>query len=252
VDRSVPAPARAAARLIAGTRGLFDVLSEAAFPIGCAACPEALASRAERGDLPLCAACERGLVACGEPFCLTCAQRGGAPRRCNEPAHLRLAAAFLFAEPARALVHAFKFGDAPDLARPLVRHAWATAAFARARRPEMVVPVPLHAVRRRERGYDQAALLAREFGACAGAPDVAVLARRVPTRQQARLSARERAGNVANAFVALRPELVRGRRVALVDDVVTTGATVDACVRVLRGAGAAAIEAWAVAYEPLE
>jgi len=252
VDRTVPAPARGAASLIAGTHRLFRALSDAAFPIGCAACPEALASPEERGDLPLCEPCARGLVACGEPFCLTCAQRGGAPRRCAEPAHVRLAAAFVFGEPVRALVHAFKFGDAPDLARPLVRHAWATAAFARARRPELVVPVPLHAVRRRERGYDQAALLAREFGACAGAPDVAALARRIPTRQQARLSARERAGNVAHAFTAVRPELVRGRRIALVDDVVTTGATVDACVRVLRGAGAAGIEAWAVAYEPLE
>jgi ComF family protein len=161
-------------------------------------------------------------------------------------------AGFTWNEPLRAVVHALKFDAAPGLAGPLVEAAWSGPGFAAAARPDLVVPVPLHRLRRRERGYDQAALLAAQFAARAGAPLVGALGRTRATRQQARLPAAARRVNLAAAFAVREPGVVRGRTVALVDDVVTTGATADAAAAALAAAGARRIEIWCVAYEPLE
>jgi ComF family protein len=202
--------------------------------------------------LPLCASCRAGLVDCGPAFCLACARRGGSPRACRRADHLRLRAGFTWNEPLRAVIHRFKFGDAPELAPGLVAATWQLPAFADGPRPDLVVPVPLHAVRRRVRGYDQAAALAAAFGAHAGAAGGDALVRVRATRQQARLKADERRANLVGAFAAAAPALVRGRGVALVADVVTTGATVEAAAAALSVAGARTIETWCVAYEPLE
>lgn len=238
-------------------RLLRDV-ARAAFPLGCTSCGGLLSADADGEDAgdgagsPLCTACTAGLVDCGEPFCLTCASKGGAPRRCRDPGHFRLHAAFVWNEPLKAIVHAFKFDDAPELAERLALWAWDTPAFLHHPRPDLLVPVPLHAVRRRERGFDQAALLSGALGVRAGVANATVLARVRSTRQQARLPARSRRVNVEGAFRVLRPELVRGRRVALVDDVVTTGATIGSAAQVLRAAGAQSVTGWCLAYEPLE
>jgi len=224
-------------------------LIEAAFPVACAACG---ARVGEETRLPLCAGCRRALVDCGPAFCLDCARAGGSPRTCRRADHRRLRAGFTWNEPLRAVVHGFKFGAAEDLAAPLADASWSGPAFADKPRPDLLVPVPLHPVRRRERGYDQALVLAAAFAERAGAPVVAALVRARATRQQARLPAAARRANVAGAFALRAPGVVRGRRVALVDDVVTTGATVDAASAVLAAAGARRIETWCVAYEPLE
>jgi ComF family protein len=243
---SVLAPVLARAGRFA--RGLI----EAAFPLACAACGGGLAGDGDASGWPLCAGCRGGLVDCGPPFCLACARVQASPLACARRDHRRLRAGFTWNEPLRAVVHAFKFGDVEELAGPLAAAAWVQPGFATQPRPDLVVPVPLHPLRRRERGYDQAAALARAFGARAGAPVVDVLARRRATRQQARLSAQARRVNVEGAFVLVAPALVRGRRVALVDDVVTTGATIESAAASLRSAGPRAIELWAVAHEPLE
>jgi ComF family protein len=104
---------------------------------------------------------------------------------------------------------------------------------------DVLVPVPLHPRRLRERGFNQAALIARELGHRTGCPCVdGALVRRKDTAPQAGLSAAARRRNVAAAFAVRRRGLVAGRVVTLVDDVFTTGATAYACARSLREVGA--------------
>ncbi|MDP8904157.1 MAG: hypothetical protein M3N29_02360 [Chloroflexota bacterium] len=113
------------------------------------------------------------------------------------------------------------------------------------------MPVPVHAARRRERGFDQAELLARVVGAELGLRVVAGLERAAHTAAQHALGRQARAGNVGRAFAVPAPQhsQVRGRWVILVDDVVTTGATMSACALALRQAGAAAVSGLALARE---
>lgn len=143
-------------------------------------------------------------------------------------------------------IRRFKFGGRPDLARPL-------GALLRRALPrvlsgvDLVVPVPLHPARLAERGYNQAALLARLV-----APDrrarfaPEALARVVATPQQVGLPREARMTNVAGAFQPRSADL-RGARVLLVDDVATTGATLSACALALRDGGAACVTALVVA-----
>jgi ComF family protein len=113
-----------------------------------------------------------------------------------------------------------------------------------------VVPVPVHAERARERGYDQAVLLAGHAATRLGLPAAALLERRRATVAQFHLDRARRADNVAGAF-ALRPGSagVAGRWIVLIDDVVTTGATLAACAEVLMESGAVGVSAMTVARE---
>jgi ComF family protein len=237
---------RVLARILGGGA---RALIEAALPVACAACDARLTVAA---DLPLCAACAAEAVEAGPAFCLSCARARRDPVACRRRDHARLRAGFTWNEPLRALVHAFKFGGAVELATPLVDAVLATGGFADLRAPDAIVPAPLHRVRRRERGYDQAEALARAFAGRTGVALVHGLARARATRQQARLGAAERAANLAGAFRVVAPGAISGRRIALVDDVVTTGATAAAASAALLAAGAVAVETWCVAYEPLE
>jgi ComF family protein len=149
----------------------------------------------------------------------------------------------------RRIVHGFKFGRCATLAIPLGgllrdRHAAILAGV------DFVVPVPLHASRRRRRGFDQAVELARRLGP----PLLCALRRRRRTLPQATLGAHVRSANVAGAFapsarlwLPAGRRALKGARVVLVDDVWTTGATLSACAEVLIGAGAAEVRALAVA-----
>jgi ComF family protein len=115
----------------------------------------------------------------------------------------------------------------------------------------LLVPVPLHITRLRERGFNQAVLLARRLAAAHGLPVASrALVRTRPTHAQPGLAAAARRTNLAGAF-ALRPgAVVAGRQVVLVDDVLTTGATADACAAVLAAAGAARVDVYTVGRAP--
>jgi ComF family protein len=155
-----------------------------------------------------------------------------------------------YGEVARESVHALKFRGRRVLAAPLgdliADLAWTTALPYG--RPELLVPVPLHPGRERERGYNQALLLARRVGRAWGVPVCAdALERTLATRPQTELSAEARRANVRGAFSLRRPEPVAGRHVALIDDVVTTGSTAAACARCLEAGGASRVGVLAVA-----
>lgn len=103
---------------------------------------------------------------------------------------------------------------------------------------DIIIPVPLHPVRFRERGFNQSEYIAYAIGSVVGVPVVcSVLVRNKKTKQQAMLSLQERKENVVDAFVCIDSDMVRGRRVVLVDDVLTSASTVDACAVSLKKAG---------------
>ncbi len=107
---------------------------------------------------------------------------------------------------------------------------------------DLLVPVPLHHVRRRDRGYNQSAVLARELGRKLGRKSHPGLLRRIrPTISQTNLTAKARLSNVTKAFQYKKGKRLAGRRVLLVDDVMTTGATVNACAKALKKGGAASV-----------
>lgn len=113
---------------------------------------------------------------------------------------------------------------------------------------DLIVPVPLHPLKRREREFNQAERLAVRFGADGGVPVNARLLRRVEyTRTQTLLTRQERAANVRHAFAVAPGVDIEGARVIVVDDVLTTGATTSACARALRKAGASEVRVWTVA-----
>lgn len=196
----------------------------------------------------LCDACIARLPALRDAVCARCLRDGDRPDGCLRHPGDRVHPAWIYDERVAAIVHALKFGGRPGLARA---HAGAmvSALPARAHRAELVTSVPLHATRRRERGYDQAACLGEALADAIGAPFVPDLLRRVrATRAQSGLGTDERRRNVHGAFVAGRPAWIEGRQVLLVDDVVTTGATLAEALAALRAAGArttAATLAWA-------
>jgi ComF family protein len=150
----------------------------------------------------------------------------------------------------RHALHALKYAAEQRLAVPLgeaVAERWRKAGAG----GEVLVPVPVHAQRRRERGYDQAVLLARVAAASLGLPCVEAVVRARATAPQFRLDRRHRAANMAEAFV-VAPQAhtaVRGRWIVLVDDVVTTGSTLCEAAQTLLDAGARAVSAVTVARE---
>jgi ComF family protein len=134
---------------------------------------------------------------------------------------------------------------APDLAHIL--HLCAAAEYPGASF-DMLVPVPLHHTRRRERGFNQSALLARELGRRISLPVHFGAVRRIrPTATQTHLTAKGRLSNVQNAFQPTKRNGLTGRNVLLVDDVMTTGATVNACAKALKKGGAASVHVITVA-----
>jgi len=155
-------------------------------------------------------------------------------------------APFCYQPPADHLVQALKYHGRLALAPELARLMLPTLARATDPRPELIVPVPLHPRRLRERGFNQALELARPLARALGIRLHSGVCLRVrDTGRQTGLDARQRRINVRGAF-ALRGPLP-ARRIALVDDVVTTGNTVRELARMLRAAGATELQVWAFA-----
>jgi len=187
---------------------------------------------------------------CGEPgswFCVSCRDE------CEPVTHdgrLALRAAGAHAGPLRAAVRRLKYGGEPGLAEDLGALVALELArdLARGVTIDVIVPVPLHRSRVAARGYDQAALLAHAVAAQTGLPLRSPLHRIRASRPQVELDRVARAANIRGAFAAEAGSLSR-LRVALVDDVATTGATLGDAAAAARGAGARTVRAYVVAVE---
>jgi ComF family protein len=159
---------------------------------------------------------------------------------------LLVISAALFAPPLREAIHAFKYDGAPQLAEAFARHmatAWRTSGLS----ADAIVPVPLHPSRQRERGFNQSERLARQVATLCDIGLMTDALKRIRrTEQQAHLSASARRTNVTGAFVA-NPERVRNRSIVVVDDVLTTGATLAECAAALGAAGAQRVMALTLA-----
>ncbi len=179
-----------------------------------------------------------------------CAECGTPPPLLDISCHLDGTPVFAgsrYGEPIASSIRRFKYEHAPELGRVLAASALRGVDLLGVEATDVWVPVPLHPLRLTERGYNQSALLARELARHArGRVDARRLIRLRNTDQQAKRNRLGRSQNVAHAFAVRR----RGppRRVVLVDDVVTTGATLCACIAVLRAAGDEVIGCVAAAY----
>ncbi len=235
-------------RAASALRAPFRLAFDAALPPLCPACREPVGVTSG-----LCPACWSKLSPIERPFC----ERLGIPfvydpgpgilsmqAIADPPAYHRARAAVRYDEIARALVIAFKYGDRLDLAPTLGR--WmARAGQELLADADTLVPVPLHWRRLWARRFNQSAALAGVVGEISCVPvSHAALKRRKPTPQQVGLSRSERALNVQGAFQvpAEGKAAVTQRRIVLVDDVLTSGSTVDACARALLRAGAKSVD----------
>jgi ComF family protein len=237
------------------SHGSLRAVLDTVLPPQCLAC-DALVS--EPGAL--CAACWDGAAFVSAPFCQAC----GVPFACDHgpdalcgacvrarPVFERARAVFLYNDVSRDLVTGLKHRDrthgAPAFGRWLARTGREMVVDA-----DLIAPVPLHRLRLWRRRFNQSALLARAFAREAGCPAkfrADLLQRHRATPTQGGLNAAQRQRNVRGAFVvpARNRAEVAGRRVLLVDDVHTTGATLEACARPLLGARASAVDALVLA-----
>jgi ComF family protein len=257
--------------------GIFRAVMEAVYPPRCYVCDDhfdASPTPAEHGSRlfaglmaeHLCPTCAADFLPIGSPLCPTCGimfkSSHGPDHVCGEcrrlPRRYRSArAAGIYEKSLMTVLQQLKYRGRVELAAPLGRlllaafFRWYPGEF-----PDLITPVPLHARKQRQRGFNQAWLLLREWQRTTteGRPVLPVdkfrkdlLVRTRMTRSQTTLSRRERLANVRGAFALKDKNEVKGKSVLLVDDVYTTGATVDECARVLMAAGAAGVDVLTVA-----
>ena len=214
------------------------------FPLSCSVC-------GSEGRY-LCPGCEPKLPKLQEPYCQRCAdpdEEGVCDWcRAQPPAFDGVRAPYLMEEAVRGMIHHFKYRNlraaAPELGRLLADYLEANPI-----RADVLVPVPLHPRRERERGYNQAELLAREVGKRTGLPiDTQAVRRTRDTPPQVSMSGHDdRRRAVHEAFDC--GSGLAGRRVMVIDDVVTSGSTMSACATALKAAGARSVWGLSVARQ---
>ena len=235
-------PLLAPSRIIEAATSLF-------YPATCVVC----AANVERSQY-LCGDCSERAPRVVPPFCAKCSEPfPGAITQtfsCANCEHRTLhfdcaVAAYRSRGLVRNVLHQFKYGKQSHLRHPIAK--WLGESLddprLRGRHFDVVVPVPLHPTRERERGFNQAALLAERLAASAEIPLRPVLERIRYTTTQTAYDRAERMENLHGAFRLRKNEDVRELHVLLIDDVLTTGSTLSECARVLRAAGAVSVHA---------
>lgn len=206
----------------------------------CAGCWAKLQFLGERG----CSTCGIPLEATDAASCAACLAR--------PPRIRRTRAAVAYDEIPRSLALRLKYGRKVALARTMARYM---APLVESDAAALLVPVPLHRNRLWQRGFNQAVLIARALSKRTGmmvCSDILARTRNTPPLKGLSLTQRRRA--VASAFAVRNPAAIKGRRIVLVDDVLTTGSTANACARALRRAGAQSVDlvAWARVVRPVK
>jgi ComF family protein len=237
----------------AGARRILGACADLVVPPCCLVCRTPLAAHHL-----LCASCWSEVHFIRQPLCDVTGiplpfdvgeRMVSAAALANPPAYDRARAVAHFTGAMRTLVHQFKYGDRQD-ARALFGRWLAETGRELQTGIDVIVPVPLTRLRLISRRFNQAAVLARELSRLTGLPvDPHVLRRVRPTRSQVGLTHDQRRRNVAGAFKVPARRIARlsGRNVLVIDDVITTGATVEACARALKRAGAARVDVLALA-----
>jgi ComF family protein len=222
---------------------LVDDVLDIVFPRFCCGCDERISER----NLVVCRNCTEALEPVPLPYCPICgagnARFVGADRCDDCPAGViafeAVRACFSFAGTAERVTKKLKYDHREEFADYMAGHManWLPVLY-KVVPFDVIVPVPLHPARQRERGFNQAELIAHRIGKGLGIPvSASLIARFRQTPTQTRLSRAERASNVAGAFRTGKPAAIAGKAVLLVDDVCTTGATLNECAKVLREAG---------------
>lgn len=214
----------------------------------------------------LCPQCAKLLTPIRSPFCHKCgrpfATRHGVDHKCPDcemhPFDFDEArAAALYDQTIKTIIHHYKYHGRTELARPMGQLLWtALQFFYDVKALDIIMSVPLHWFRRYRRGFNQAALLVRQLARLADHQGVnfksnmfsdKVLIRRRPTVSQTGLGKRQRVKNLKSAFMVPKKRAVVGRHILIIDDVLTTGATADACAKTLKNAGASSVRVLTVA-----
>jgi len=218
--------------------GILSFFLDIFFPQECVGCGQA--------GTWFCEECFKKVILVNSPTCPLCQQitlQGQFCSRCRPKTSLTgIMVAAYYESPLKEAIHTYKYEYVQDLAKPLanllINHLQ-KVSLPPGSGHLLVAPVPLHHSRLRQRGFNQAALLAQEVAKTFGLKyQEDILSRVRKTRPQIELSQKARQENVKGAFSCLRPELVQGKNILLVDDVCTTGATLNECASELRKAQA--------------
>jgi len=226
---------------------LKDDLLDFAYPQHCAICKKHL----RREEKDICEVCWKGLVILTDPFCPYC--KSFVEEADTECSFCKSAGEFSedhkillvrslgrFDEYYKELIHRFKYGKKIPLGKRLGQRLGETinddSIFLKS---DFLIPVPLHKSRYRERGFNQSDIVAEGISKITGLSVLKnVLKRKKNTKDQTNLSREQREENVRGAFVVTEPERINGKKIILVDDVITTGATLSECAWMLKQAGA--------------
>ena len=233
----------------------LTALTELLFPTLCLSCSKVLS---ERGGHPFCPECFAGIRFINGPLCPVCGipypAEASPDHVCGDcllkKRHIKTSRSLgVYESILHDAIHAFKYGGnltlGERLGRLMAEHDYPSF---RIRDYSLILPVPLHPRRLRQRGFNQSVILAREISRRHGvAMDFRTLRRIVDTESQAGLKKEERRSNIRQAFCTADPERVRGQNILLVDDVYTTGSTLGECAKTLLKGGAEAVGALTLA-----
>ena len=225
----------------------FTALLDLLLPSFCLACEKPLGPAP---DLLFCPECLEKIHCIKSPLCPCCGRvylkAANGDHHCGvclaAPWHFTQARAiFLYEEPVKEVIHRFKYQGKTACLPSFASFARSLPHVAEMKDADWIVPVPLHQSRLRERGFNQALLLARAFFPKDRRVALDLLVRSRPTEPQTSFNGAARRTNLKNAFAVKKPQQLAGKKILLIDDVFTTGTTVNECARVLKKAGAAEV-----------